>query len=150
MVTINTKAFGQIEVNEKQRITFREGILGFDFIKEYFLLDMDDSPFYWLQAADVTEVAFVLIQPELIMQDYKLLVSRSDLDALEIKTEKELLDFAIVTIPENPADMTVNLQGPIIINRHTRQARQVISLNEDYTTRHPLLAALQGNQGGGS
>jgi len=147
-VTIDTKAFGEIEVSEKQRIYFSEGILGFDYIKEYYLLDMEDSPFYSLQAFKEKDMAFILIQPEYFIKDYKLVVPQSDFDALEIKGKDDLLDFAIVTIPDDPRLMTANLQGPVIINRHTRQARQVISLNEKYSTRHPLLDELEQKSGG--
>lgn len=147
MVKIKSKALGEVEVSEKQRIHFPDGILGFEFIKHYYLLDMGDSPFYSLQAEEEDEIAFILIQPELFVSDYKLVVPRSDLEALGIKQEDDLLDFAIVTIPENPEKMTANLQGPVIINRHSRIARQVISLNEKYHTKHAVLEALRQKQG---
>lgn len=146
MVKIKSKALGEVEVSEKQRILFPEGILGFEFIKNYFLLDMGDSPFYSLQAEEEPDIAFILIQPEFFIDSYTLMVPKSDLDALEIVDKDDLLDFAIVTIPEDPAEMTANLQGPVIINRKTRKARQVISLNENYHTKHPVLEALQQKQ----
>jgi len=141
--TIKSRVFGDIEVSEKQRIQFPDGILGFEFIKEYYLLDMGESPFYSLQATGEAEIAFILIQPETFMKDYRLLLSKADLELLGVEEKEELLDFAIVTVPENPAEMTANLQGPIVINRKTRVARQVISLHEEYCTKHPILSALQ-------
>jgi len=149
LVTIQTKSFGEMEVSEKQKISFPEGILGFEFIKEYYLLDMDDSPFYCLQAAEERHIAFILIQPDFFMDDYKLMISEGDLSALGIKDPDEILDFAIVTIPERTEDMTANLQGPVVINRSTLEARQIISLHESYTVRHPILAALQARESGG-
>ncbi|MFC1670955.1 flagellar assembly protein FliW, partial [Spirochaetota bacterium] len=45
----------------------------------------------------------------------------------------------IVTIPENPKEMTANLQGPIIVNPHKRIGKQAISANEKYGVRHGIL-----------
>ena len=46
---VATKAYGLIDVNEQQRITFPHGLLGFESFKEYVLLDAGRQPFYWLQ-----------------------------------------------------------------------------------------------------
>jgi flagellar assembly factor FliW len=148
--TIKSRVFGEIEVSEKQLIKFPDGILGFEFIREYYLLDIGDSPFYSLQAAGEAEIAFVLIQPETFMKDYRLSISNADMELLGLEQKEDLLDFAIVTVPENPADMTANLQGPLIVNRKTRIARQAISLNEEFCTKHPILAALQEKNRGGA
>lgn len=149
MVTIQTKNFGEMQVSEKQKLTFPEGILGFEFIKEYYILDMEESPFYCLQAATEKEIAFILIQPDFFMNDYKLVISEFDLTALDIRSPEEILDFAIVTIPENPEEMTANLQGPVVINKRTREARQIISLNDAYTVRHLILPGVREKQSGG-
>ena len=147
--TIKTRVFGETEVSDENLIKFPDGILGFEFIKEYYLLDISDTPFYSLQAADCPEVAFILIQPDTFMNNYKLQVSRADYSQIGLKGKKDVLDFAIVTVPKDPAEMTANLQGPIIVNRHTRIARQVISLNDDYCTKHPILPALREKNRGG-
>jgi len=141
--TIKSRVFGEVEVSEKQCISFPDGILGFEFIKEYYLLDIDNSPFYSLQASGEGEIAFILIRPQTFVREYRLEIGAADMEALGVRSVDELLDFAIVTVPENPAQMTANLQGPIVINKKTRIARQTISLNEDYCTKHPILAALQ-------
>ncbi|HNJ03020.1 MAG TPA: flagellar assembly protein FliW [Leptospiraceae bacterium] len=47
----------------------------------------------------------------------------------------------IVTIPENdPESMTANLQGPVLINKTTKQGRQAISMNEKHVVRLPVLS----------
>jgi flagellar assembly factor FliW len=148
--TIKSRVFGEVEVSEKQRIKFPDGILGFEFIKEYYLLDIDGSPFYSLQAAGEAEIAFILIQPETFMKDYRLLLSSADLELLGANEKEDLLDFVIVTVPEDTSQMTANLQGPIVINRKTRVARQAISLCEEYCTKHPILPALQEKNRGGA
>ena len=140
-IKIQTKPFGEIEVNDLQVIDFPEGILGFDFIKKFVILDTEDegSPFKWMQAFDEKDLAFVIIRPVDFMEKYDLLISQSDLETVKAESVDELLVFAIVTIPENPEKMTANLQGPIIINVEKKLGMQAISMSERYGVRHNIL-----------
>jgi len=137
-----TKPYGVIEVDERQKIYFPTGLFGFENFKNYVLLDAKQQPFYWLQSTDVSEIAFVLINPQIFRSDYELEVDNEELQEIDIKSMEDILCFAIVTIPENPAKMTANLQGPIIINKKTREARQVINTNAKWKIRHPIVAEL--------
>jgi flagellar assembly factor FliW len=138
---IKTKPFGEIEISEKQKISFKNGILGFEDIKNFFLLDGEnDSPFYWLQALEMPEIAFVIIDPAYIVENYKLDIDQKDLDELSIKNQEDMLIFSIVTIYEKPEDITVNLLGPIIINKTKKLGKQIINQNDDYQIKHPLLS----------
>jgi flagellar assembly factor FliW len=139
---IDTKAYGPIDVDERQRIEFPYGILGFEKLKAYVLLDAPQQPFYWLQALDLVQVAFVLINPVIFRPDYTVAVPPEELEEIGIDDPQKMLTFAIVTIPQNPAEMTANLQGPIIINKETRVGRQSISTNPKWEVRHPVLKEL--------
>lgn len=138
---IKTKIFGEVEVSEKQRIFFEKGIFGFEDLHTFFLLDIPDSngPFYWLQSDESLDIGFVVLTPETIMPDYKLQVEKSDLEKIDVQSESDILVFCIVTLYEDPAKNTVNLLGPIIINKRNLKAIQTISLNENYSVRHPLI-----------
>lgn len=137
-----TKPFGAIEVDDRQIISFPYGILGFENLKNYVLLDAVQQPFYWLQSLEVVEVAFVLINPRIFHPDYSLDVPGEELEEIGIESEENTLDFAIVTIPENPVEMTANLQGPIIINKASRVGRQSISNNDKWQVRHLIMKDL--------
>ncbi|MCG8571547.1 MAG: flagellar assembly protein FliW [Spirochaetes bacterium] len=136
---IKTKAFGEIEVKEKQKIYFAEGILGFEDIHHYFLIDnQEGGPFFWLQAENVPEIAFVVIEPNLVDVNYQLQTDPKDLKELNLEDKENMLLLSIVTINDDPKDITVNLLGPLVINKNTHQAKQVISTTDQYTVRHPL------------
>ena len=139
---VDTKAYGSIDIDERQRIDFPYGILGFEKLQRYVLLDAPQQPFYWLQALDLVEVAFVLINPVIFRPDYTVEVPREELEEIGIDSPEKMLTFAIVTIPRNPMEMTANLQGPIIINRATRVGRQTISTDPSRQVRHPILKEL--------
>jgi flagellar assembly factor FliW len=137
---VKSKAFGEIEISEKQKIYFKNGLLGFEDMHEFVLLDTEEgSPFYWLQSEKMTEVAFVLINPNVVIPDYELKYSKEDLTDLGTENETELLRFSIVTIYEKAQDITVNLLGPIVINKTTKIAKQIINQNDQYSVKHPLL-----------
>ena len=144
---IRTKPYGEIEVDEKQRLTFPEGIIGFEGIGDYFLIDSKEGPFYWLQSAQHAELAFLLINPRLFLDDYKLQVRSEEIQLLQPEAEDDLLDFAIVTVPEDPDKISANLMGPVIVNRKTRVGMQVISENDAYGVKHFILEEMKKRRG---
>lgn len=139
---VQTKPFGTIDVDERQKLHFPYGILGFEHLKWYVLLDSSQPPFYWLQSLDDPDVAFVLINPVFFRPDYRLEVPAEELQELRVEDEEDILVFAIVTIPDNQELMTANLQGPVVINRTTKIGRQAISLNPNWRVKHYILEEL--------
>jgi flagellar assembly factor FliW len=144
---IRTKPFGEIEIDERQRITFPSGVLGFEHLKEYALMDASQPPFYWLQSLDVQDVAFILIEPRVFRPDYELRVTEGDFADIGAESEEGLLVFSIVTIPSDHRLMTANLQGPILINREKKLGRQAISLDPRWQVRHLILDELASIKG---
>ena len=141
---IDTKPFGKIEVEEKQIIDFPDGIFGFEFEKKFAILDSkEDIPFKWMQSLSEPDLAFVIIMPKDFLIEYDLKISQVDLDSVKSDSADDLLVFSIVTIPDDPSQMTANLQGPIIINPKKRIGRQAISLNESYKVKHKILEEMQ-------
>jgi flagellar assembly factor FliW len=148
---LKTKPFGEINIDERQIISFPDGILGFDYIKAFILLDSGEanSPFKWLQAYEEESLAFIIIMPCDFMESYDPEIPRNDLEAIGFSAPEEPLVFSIVTIPEDPLKMTANLQGPIIINPEKRLGRQSISMNERYSVRHLILEEMKKPDGRG-
>ncbi len=141
---LETKPFGEIEIEEKQKISFPSGILGFEDIKEFALLNAEQWPFYWLQSTEVPDLAFILIDPRIIYPEYNPDVDRDDYSEILLDKSdiKDMLIFSIVTIPEDHKKMSANLQGPVIINKNKRLGKQFISINPNWKTRHYILEEL--------
>ncbi|MDR1909608.1 MAG: flagellar assembly protein FliW [Spirochaetaceae bacterium] len=135
----NTKAYGVVEVDERQKVTFPSGLFGFETLRDYVILDAERQPFYWLQSVESDKTAFVLINPFLFRPDYELDISDEDLRGIGITSPEKALVFAIVTIPRDGGPMTANLQGPIIINRDSRLGRQAILTDPRWKTRHNIV-----------
>lgn len=137
-----TKAYGLIDVDDRQKITFPNGLLGFEKFKDFVLLDAERQPFYWLQSMDVEALAFILVNPFLFRADYELDIDDADLEEIGISDPEKALIFCIVTIPGDGGPMTANLQGPLVINRELRMARQAILTDQRWKTKHDILAEL--------
>ena len=139
---VATKAYGQIDVNEHQRISFPTGLLGFESFREYVLLDAERQPFYWLQSLDVEQIAFVLINPFLFRPDYEMNIDNEELIPIGITEPGKALIFSIVTIPADGSPMTANLQGPLVINRDNRLGLQAVLTDSRWKTKHDIIAEL--------
>jgi flagellar assembly factor FliW len=124
------------------KVRLPAGILGFEQYKEYMLLaNPAEIPFAWLRVADSASLAFVVINPFIVAPDYAPDIPDTDVEFLGLKGPNDALLFNIVTLRgQNRA--TVNLKGPIVINRHTRTGKQVIIANAgNYSVEHPLPVA---------
>ncbi|MBU1487335.1 flagellar assembly protein FliW [bacterium] len=142
---IGTKAFGEIEIPKDYIIHIKEGLIGFEEIKEYVLLDAGkESPFKWLQSLKEPDLAFVTIPPTAFRLNYKLAVDKNDLAAIGLKDPKEATPLAICVIPhDDPSKMTANLQAPVIINSEKKIGKQVISTNQKHTLRHYIIEEME-------
>lgn len=148
-----TTRFGDLDVAEEEIINFPEGILGFEETRKYIVLKMEEgNPLMWLQSLEESALAFVMIRPFEFNPAYTIDLSDKDNEMLKLEKPEDCDVFAIVVIPENPADMTANLQGPVVINVNKKIGKQVISNNPKHKIRHYVLKEMekniQGNQGG--
>ncbi|MDR0685106.1 MAG: flagellar assembly protein FliW [Spirochaetaceae bacterium] len=145
-----TKAYGTIDVSEKQKILFPSGLFGFESLKDYVMLDAEQQPFFWLQSAESAAVAFIMISPFLWRPDYELNLVDEELSDIGLSSPEAALVFSIVTIPPDGEPMTANLQGPIVINRDTRLGKQLILNDPRWKTKHDIMDELSQNAGGGT
>ncbi len=142
---LSTPRFGELEVKEEDMIVFPSGILGFEDVHRYVLLEhSDDSVFHILQGVDDPAVAFVLIDPRTFRPDYRAEIDREQVALLELDDEDDAVVLAIVTVPAgDPAGMTANLQAPVVLNARKRLGCQVVMADGPYGVRHSILEELQ-------
>jgi flagellar assembly factor FliW len=132
----------EAEQTDPQHIQIPAGLLGLEQIKEYELIAVPaEEPFMWLQSVGTPDVAFLLVSPFLVLGNYRPDISDHDLEALGLSDCDGALLYNIVTLRGN-APATVNLKGPIAINRLTKIAKQVVLNNAaDYCVRHPIITS---------
>ena len=124
-------------------LSFPNGIVGFpDHHRGEIFHFADQLPFQWLRLHGPSPLHFVVIDPAGVLPDYTPELFDDDATALGITEASDALLFNIVTVRDQSSTATVNLVGPIIVNRHTGIARQVVVANHAlYSARHPLVTA---------
>jgi flagellar assembly factor FliW len=137
---VHTTRFGEIEIQESELIIMKGAILGFEHLRRFVLLMNDGkTPLWWLQCVDDSSVAFVVINPCMIKQDYSPIMHGEDLDFLDIRHREDIALLCIVTVRSHPFRVTVNLRAPILINAENRLANQVVLEDPDYPIQHDII-----------
>lgn len=143
-IQIQTSRFGTVQCEKDDLIFFPEGILGFADLRNFVLVDDPaDEIFAWLQSCETPQIAFPILEPELFTENYQLNLTRHDLESLELKTAAGVRSFAIITVPEDPTQMTANLKAPVVINVAKRMARQIVLQDNNLAIREPIFMKLQ-------
>ncbi|MFT5422583.1 MAG: flagellar assembly factor FliW [Phycisphaerales bacterium] len=135
---VRTTRFGVIEIAEDRVITFPKGLLGFPSQSRYCLLQPgDDALFFWLQSLDDANLAFVVTDPTLFVNDYSVPVRPEQMEDLGLADLVDAQVFVIVNKVEQ--ELTGNLQGPLVINTLSKQGEQLVLAEKRWTTRHVLM-----------
>jgi len=123
------------------------GLIGFESYKEAELLYQPDSlPFLWLKLTGPRDTLhFVVIEPGGIVPGYEPEIFDAHAMDLDLTDAAEAMVLNIVTLRhQSPLEATVNLVGPVIVNRRTRSGRQVVISNYSrYSSHHPLVEKSQ-------
>ncbi len=139
---LNVTLADPIQANE---FDLPQGLIGFpDFHRAELLFDAAQLPYLWMKVSGPDgAVNFVVIEPGGIIAGYELEIFDNDAEALGIVDPGETMVLNIVTVQrQNPLHATVNLAGPIVVNRRTRVGRQLVIANyARYSTRHVLVAS---------
>ena len=135
---VKTTRFDEVEVNDDRVITFPKGLLGFLPYRRYVLFQTnEDSYFYWLQSADVPELAFVVTDPSLFVSSYQVPICNEQMRELGLQSLEDAQVFVIVNKRDNA--LTGNLQGPLVVDVTRRIGAQLILSDGRFTTRAPLV-----------
>lgn len=144
-MTINTRLFGEIEVDEDKKITFVQGIVGFPDLKDFLLIHDSESAggIRWLQSVQETAFALPVMDPLTVAPDYNPCIEDELLKPLGDITEENTLVLVTVTVPHEIEKMTVNLKAPIVINGDNRKASQLIVDDDKYLVKFPIYEILK-------
>lgn len=148
MRKIDTLRFGELEVEEQDVVRFDEGIPAFEEEHEFVMLPYEEgTPYMFLQSLATPELAFLTTDPFVFFPEYTFELDDENMERLAIKTMDDVLVCTMISLPKSGiADMTTNLLAPVVINRHTMQARQVVLEKTQYTTKHRLFSEKKGDE----
>ncbi len=100
----------------------------------------EDSPYALMRALDAEGLEFVVVPPAVFFPDYEPEVDDELVEHLELHSADDAVVLVIVTVADPVDRSTVNLLGPIVINRHTHRAAQAVLSPDEHDARRPLVA----------
>lgn len=122
------------EISPKDIITFEHGLPGFEFYKQFVIMNIHEfQPFQLLYSCEKNrdELKFVIIDSLLIKKTYNCKLSKNDLKDISAENGNDVSLFFIVTInKDNISHSTANLMGPLAVNLKAKKGKQL--LIEDY------------------
>jgi flagellar assembly factor FliW len=129
----------QVSFPPETVIHLPSGLLGFEQVKRYSLSSTPgEEPFHWFRAMEDPRLAFVVVSPFEALPSYAPDLPSEDVRLLGLETPEDALLLNIVTL-RREGRATINLKGPIVINRFSLLGKQVVIANAaDYSVQHPL------------
>ena len=138
-VILESTLLGELQVRPTDLLSFPTGLLGFPACRRFALLRGGSEGLFWLQSMEYPALAFLLVDPFTIDSNYSFEVQPWQISDLGEADPTDVGLLSVVTLPANREEQaTANLQGPLIINFKTRQAKQLVSGDDQHGVRRPV------------
>ena len=131
---INTNYHGEIGLREEDILTLVNGMLGFEDIEKFVLIKEEDIFVEYLQSVK-DDIAFAVMDPFIIKQDYTFDIPDMVMKSLDIKSADEVVIKTVVVVPEDITKIRTNLQAPIVFNKTNNKGMQIV-LDDTYPLRY--------------
>jgi flagellar assembly factor FliW len=135
---IESTRFGSIEVGDDAVIVFPDGLIGLPGRRYALVNQTAGAAFSWLQSVEDASLALPVTNPALFYRDYEVQVSDEEAAKLELADVADAQILCVVRAAERIEDFTINLRGPLVVNRSSGIGRQVINEIASYGVRQPL------------
>lgn len=127
------------------KIVLKKGILGFDNLKEYEILDIENTAnLKEFNSIEENGVGFIVVSPFEIIKEYEIVLSQETISKLEIESVSDVMLLNIITVGETIQESTVNMKAPIVINIKNNYGMQAVLQDETYSIKHPLVRGDDG------
>lgn len=101
-------------------------------------VEPEAPPFLRIQTVD-DDLVFHVLDPFLVVENYEPAIGDDDDQLLGLSGVADTRLLVIVNLASGATQATVNLAAPIVVNRKTGQAKQVILQNANqYSVKHKL------------
>ena len=144
---VQTKFFGEVELDDNKVLEFPNGIIGFEDFKKFAIIyDVEDdreTKISWLQSLEEPVLALPIVDPLAIVPDYAPMIEDELLKPLGNPADEDLLFLLVMTVPSDMKKVTANMKAPVIINTKTCTGVQLIVDNADYPVKYNVYDAVQ-------
>lgn len=127
-IHIKTLHFGELEIESKYIFTFKEGLLGFEDLRDFVLISEEETiPFRWLISIEKPDIGFPLLSPWHVDLTFE--------PGMKLNLDKEVL-MVVITLEDEKGLMTANMKAPILLNVNEQSGKQVILTSDKYSTNY--------------
>lgn len=145
-----TRLFGEIDIADDKIITLEKGMIGFPALNHFSLIFDEEkkskgATIMWLQSMDDPDIAFPVMDPYTIKEDYAPNVNEEIVAPLGAMTEENTYVLVTVTVPRKVEDFSVNLKAPIVVNMDTLKGVQLI-VEDDYPVKFKVYEVLKAKK----
>lgn len=144
---VQTKFFGEVELDDNKVIEFPNGIIGFEDFKKFAILydieDDRDTKISWLQSLEEPTLALPVVDPLAVTTEYTPMIEDELLKPLGNPADEDLLFLLVMTVPSDMTKVTANMKAPVIISTEERKGVQLIVDNADYPVRFNVYESVQ-------
>ena len=145
-----TRIFGTIEIEDEKIVTMEKGMIGFPELKHFALIfdeekEEKDRTIMWFQSMDDGDIAFPVMDPHIVKEDYSPNVNEEIVAPLGELTPENTYVLVTVTVPKVVEDFSVNLKAPIVINMDNCKAVQLI-VEDDYPVKYKVYDVIKAKK----
>lgn len=134
-MNVDTNYHGQMEIQEEDIVTVVGGMLGYEDMEKFIIIKEEDVFVEFLQCID-EKIAFAVMDPFLVKEDYSFDIPNNVTDALDIKNPEDVVIKTVVIIPnDDVTKIRTNLQAPIVFNKQNNKGMQIV-LDDTYPMRY--------------
>lgn len=118
---------GRRQVNADKVISFPRGLMGFEKMRSFVLLEIQEGlPLLLLQSTEDEKLGLLVADPYRFLPDFRLKIGDAEQSLLQVAGAADLSVLVTVSIPVGqPENTTLNLAGPILINHVAHIGLQV-------------------------
>jgi len=142
LATMYSTRFGEIEVAEDEIFHFPESLPGFENLKSFIIVRTNpEAVFCYLHSLDDLDICFIITDPFLFYPEYEFDLPDGAIEELKLSKPECAKIWSIISVPNGKGveQATINLVAPIVVNTVSKQSKQVILQNTNYSIRQPLL-----------
>lgn len=121
---------GRIPYTADKVLHFIEPLLGLESLRDFLLLRQATPGHFWLQSLDQAHALLYCVDPFAVGIDYDLEIGYEDAAIIDAQQDDDIQVLTTVAIDYEQQIMRTNLRAPVLANKRSRLASQVVHIDE--------------------
>lgn len=115
-------------------LTLPTGLVGFPLAKRFRLTESEGG-LYEMDCLDIPDMGFVVVAPSPYFPEYSPVIDADTAARLELNDPDDALVLLLVNLGNEEEPPGANLLAPVVVNRHTKKAMQVVLVDQELPLR---------------